>query len=325
MSNNIHYRPWGNLEWLLTKVSITKYSIITCLSTEERCTKTLSICESKSCIDKIKIFEIIDPIDTDIHKSLRKKNLASINPRYQKDIIEINLLSQIDILIQEVKNFIELTNGNVILDISCFPKRFFFPIIKILLRDNQITSLIITCSTPEEYAKENLSEDPQPWSHLPLFIPNDPEEKFSSAIVGVGFMPLALPQLLKDKYSELPTKFLFPFPPGSPTYQRTWEFVNKINENVNFDVRNLYRVDAYSVTDAFDKICSIVETYNRNLLFAPYGPKTISLAMCLYACLTNSAVYYTQPMAYNPNYSLGVKDCLGYIVKMNSLLLYNIS
>jgi len=76
-----------------------------------------------------------------------------------------------------------------------------------------VSNLIITYTTPEAYCEGNLSDNPQPWDHLPLFQVDDPDdEDFELLVVGVGFMPLALPELLKNKFNETEVKLLFPFP-----------------------------------------------------------------------------------------------------------------
>ena len=116
-----------------------------------------------------------------------------------------------------------------------------------------------------------------------MFQPDDPDTKFDLAIVGIGFMPLGLPILLRDKYGQFDVKILFPFPPGPPSYQRTWDFIFKMNTHTPVDSKHIHRVDPKGIFDFFDKICSITNYGEKVALFAPYGPKTMSLAMCIYA------------------------------------------
>jgi hypothetical protein len=75
-----------------------------------------------------------------------------------------------------------------------------------------------------------------------------------------------------------------------------------------------------SVPNVYDKISSLGK--DKKVIFAPYGPKTISLGMCLYASLNGSAVYYTQPTSYNPNYSDGCGKSYAYLIKLDGALLY---
>jgi len=54
----------------------------------------------------------------------------------------------------------------------------------------------------------------------------------------------------------------------------------------------------------------------------------MSLAMCIFATLTNSAVYYIQPRVYNPaysfgvNYRSGVREIYCYCVRLQGQDLY---
>ncbi len=168
--------------------------------------------------------------------------------------------------------------------------------------------MIVTYSVPEKYHDGALAEDPEPWAHIPLFgPPGYPDREFEFVIVGVGFLPFGLPELLKNEYRNVGVKFFFPFPPGPPTYQRTWNFVREIEKDFPIDHSMLIRVDTYNVSDAFDYICSITDNNIKKAIMAPYGPKTISIAMCIYATLTDSPVYYMQPNIYHPEYSSGIK------------------
>jgi hypothetical protein len=315
------FRPWGKLEWLLQKSNIDTYDFLGCLSTEERCVSSINISKDYKNLSTCLFFEIVDPIETIYHSQLRNDNFQKIH----KEILteRHDLLEKTDLIISSIRRFIETSTGNIILDISCFPKRFFFPIVKIILKSDLIKNLIITCSTPIKYSEKDLSEDPHDWSHIPLFQLDDPDQEFEIAIVGIGFMPLGLSHLLKDKFSKIDVKFLFPFPPGPPTYQRTWNFLNQMDSLSKIDIKQVYRLNSLSVSDTFDKIQALTNFGKKRVLFAPYGPKSMSLAMCLFACQTDSAVYYTQPTLYNPLYSMGSKESFAYVVKANGINLYN--
>ena len=324
MKKKMLYRPWGNTEWLLSKMDTKKFDLIACLSTEERCTKTYKILSESNKLSNLVFFEIIDPIDTIDHTKLRNSNRNEIS-KIDRGSIEVHkLLEPIDKALSTIKKFISASSGNIVLDISSFPKRFFFPIVKILMKDVIVENLIITCTTPLSYTDNSLSENPQPWSHIPTFIANDPDTIYDFAHVGIGFMPLGLPQLLRDKYNTLKVKFFFPFPPGLPAYQRTWAFVNHINTSTRIDTKQIIRTDYLNISSTFDTISDFARHGANNVLFAPYGPKTMSLAMCLYASLSGSPVYYTQPTTYNPYYSSGTGISYAYLVKQRERELYTL-
>lgn len=91
-----------------------------------------------------------------------------------------------------------------------------------------------------------------------------------------------------------------------------------------------FRADSCNLSEAFDRILSLSNNQHRKLDFAPFGPKTHSAAMCLYAIATDSRCAYSQPMIYNPDYSTGIRQSAGkiaaycYLVKSNGTNLYSI-
>ncbi len=74
---------------------------------------------------------------------------------------------------------------------------------------------------------------------------------------------------------------------------------------------------------------SISKNSEFKLSFAPFGPKTFSVAMCLYAIQKDSAVYYPQPTVYHPDYSIGIKNnepseaVNAYWIKQGGINLYS--
>ncbi|MEP1779753.1 hypothetical protein [Reichenbachiella sp.] len=272
--------------------------------------------------------KIMDPT-SELTEKLSEK-LENIEKEYQrivknsKSVTDLDLLSSNNNIVEEFNDFTIETNGNFIIDASCFPKRFFFPFVKLALYDSRIKNLLITYGTPISYARNELSEDPEPWDHLPLFGPvKFPESKPDHALVGVGFIPFGLSKLLKDKYSSIPVNFFFPFPPGAPHYQRSLEFLRTIETSYKFkDEDNIIRVNSVDISDVFNHIKSITENGNEHAIFAPYGPKPMSIAMAIYASIFDCPVYYTQPKKYNPNYSTGKGKIFAYLLKQNGSNLY---
>ena len=320
---SINYRPWGDLVWLLSRLNSDKLNFYGCLSTEDRCLETYRLLCSNDSVSNAKFLEILDPHETAVHVHNRneiKNDLLAINSSI--NIVQHKLLCPISEVYLSIKEFIKASNGKIVLDISSFPKRFFFPLVKLLVGDKSVSKLIVTYTTPKRYSSNDLSDSPMDWSHIPMFDNDDPDTIFSSALIGLGFMPLGLSSLFRDKFSELDIKLMFPFPPGSPFFQRTWKFIEDMQINPKIDFKDILRVDAINISEIFDLILSI--SSRKEILIAPYGPKTMSLAMCLFACLTNSPVYYSQPTTYDSKYSEGVDKCIGYCIKLNDQNLYTL-
>lgn len=324
-----HFRPWGELNWLISKLPKVKWDLIACLSVEDRFIGTLLSLNENDQINRSLFLKVIDPPskETSIINNKLQVNQTTLKSVVNSgtEIEDHDLLEPYKDIINSVSRFWEKSDGNIIVDISAFPKRFFFPIIKWLMQ-HELKSLIVTYTTPKKYSNDELSGNPHSWGHLPLFMPVEyPEPKIDVAIVGVGFMPFALPDLLLTTYNATPVKFLFPFPPGPPNYQRTWDFMRKIEKSFTFKpIDSIIRLDSNNMPDAFEYITQETDYGNKNPLFAPYGPKPISLAMCLYATLKDSPVYYTQPTQYHPEYSVGIKDTYGYCITLSGKNLYSV-
>ncbi|CCQ90689.1 conserved hypothetical protein [Nitrospina gracilis 3/211] len=328
------FRPWGLMPWIWNKIPNVEWDLLGCLSTEQRCLGSLIELQKRNCLNSAFFLEIIDlPLPEYVSESEailknRRNEFKGIISGKPSKINSYSLFEDpITPIFAEIDQFIGNCNGNILLDISSFPKRYFFPIVKKLLQSDasKVDNILIAYTAPKSYFKGELAKNPGGWHHLPLFGPQvHPDPPVELAIVGVGFLPFGLAELLKASYQKASLKLLFPFPPGPPNYQRTWGFVERIQREfkglLNEDILRVGFVDA---SDAFRHICMSTNFGQKNAIFAPYGPKPISLAMCLYASLYDSIVYYTQPEAYNPHYCSGINKINGnyeiyiYCIRLN--------
>ncbi len=324
---NENFRPWGELSWLLSKSKKTNWNIIGSISFEERCNGLYKLIEN-DLVNKSLFLDIIPPTSPKVDAQkvkLTENKLALINMGLPiNQIHESHLLTGIDQFISPIRKFVSETNGNIMLDISTMPKRFFFPILKVILK-SQINNLIVTYTKPDHYFKGELSWDPSDWSHIPSFMSSSYEEPQPDlAIIAAGFMPLGLPKLLTGNYQDAEVKLLFPHPPGPPHYQRNWEFVRKIVDSYSsVAVNEMSRIHALDTSEAFDTLMALTNWGKRKCILAPYGPKPISLAMALFAIKLESPVYYTQPTYYSPEYSSGINSTFGYWIINNGKNLYD--
>jgi hypothetical protein len=235
----------------------------------------------------------------------------------------MDLFSTDEEIVDAADSFIASATPHVVLDISALPKRFFFPFLKRLLRAPSVQTIVATYTIPERYGDGDLAEDHQPFTHLPLFGPSGfPLRKPQTVIVSAGFMKLGLAELL-DPYKDVSIRTILPFPPGPPAYYRNWDFIRDIEKTLPEGLPSPIRVEAYDCCDAFDHISQLCGAGQRPSVLAPFGPKPISLAIALYATLTNDVVRYTQPTVYNPDYSLGIArldgqiNALAYAIRVN--------
>lgn len=334
MSYLLNYRPWGEFDWIFSRLPATsKYSFLGCVGTEDRCIATYEELLNNNSINNQSFAEIVD-IDSEYSSAAmikRQKNLNKLlsNGVLKRDITEICLLASEDTIATWIEEFLNNTS-KVIIDISSFPKRFFFPAIRLLIKQSKIEDLLVTYTLPESYHSGNLAEQPSDWRALPLFGPEEyPDPKYEIAAIGVGFLPFGLPDLLKSEYNSAKPHLFFPFPASPSSNSKTWEFVRQIESSIQLETSDqLIRVNGLDPSDTFDHICYLTENNRKKVLLAPYGPKPMSLGMALYATLTESPVYYTQPKIYHPDYSTGISTKNGrpeiyvYCLKLGGRNLY---
>lgn len=328
------YRPWGHLPWVLDRLEHRSWNFWGCLSTEDRCLGTILCCHEPNIFKDIFFIEVIDPTESEYSSEaqckrdkLRRKVKENL-PDTQ--IVKMGLHDPAAQLKRQVDILLESSGENLIFDISSFPKKYFFPMLKFILKSPKIKNLLVTYAIPEHYHKGRLAENPMDWDYLPTYQSfNNSEQQVKHAIVGVGFLPFTLPELLKQDYDNAEVHLIFPFPPGPPNYQRTWDFVRQIEATCLLkDDRQIIRVDVLDVPGCYKHICNLTDEGKDRAIFAPYGPKPHSLAMCLFAIAHDSDVYYTQPSYYHPDYSTGMKyldnspETYAYCVKLNGVCLY---
>jgi hypothetical protein len=240
------------------------------------------------------------------------------------------LFESLNYLTDPILNFLKNSCHNIILDISTFPKKFFFPITKLLLQNTNIENLIVTYSIPHKYATAEMSEDYEQWRTLPLFDEKFPAQENELFFVGAGHMAMGLPEQIEDAAGEVGVRVFIPFPGDPHSFNKNLNFVRNIEKNLNPGRITLKKVYARDLPEVFEYILSETENGQKASIFAPYGPKPISLAMCIYSFLTTSPVYYTQPRIYNPDYSEGVYKKNGdpqvysYSLRINGKDLYSV-
>ncbi|MBC8432538.1 MAG: hypothetical protein H8D96_11530 [Desulfobacterales bacterium] len=252
----------------------------------------------------------------------------------KKSIRECYILDNWDEIRAVTDEFLSVSKKNVIIDISTLPKRFFFSIMRRLLETSTSDTIIATYTRPEKYdTSRPLAIDPEPWRALSGFQEAYPEPKRKMLIVGLGYEPLGLPQILKEgNFAGESIRLLFPFPATPAGYLRNWEFVRNLDSEVGPYQHDPVRVNGYDLSGIFDYIRAITDHGREYAVFAPYGTKPMSLAMCLYAIYNTekAAVYYTQPLSYNPRYSTGIKmvdgipETYAYCLRLNRRNLYTL-
>lgn len=321
------------LPWVVSHCPTLQWSLLGCLSVEERCLATWLTVRQKVALGSVSFVEVIDPpsrFQQLTAERLKARRETFVNGGGDESCIRPhNLFERAGDIIQLAENFIAQSSGNIILDITCFPKRFFFPICRLFLQSPTVTTLIVTYAIPIRYPDSPLAEDFQEWRALPLFTgtTDTPE----TLIVNVGHLAMGLPDQIEHGSPRMDVKLLFPFPNAPASHQMTRQFLRSVEQNLRGGGTQTKHVSGMDVSDSFDHICSLSEHGKKCVLFAPYGPKPISLSMCIYATLKDRPVFYTQPRVYNPEYSHGINSVDGdnqiyaYCLRLEGHDFYSIS
>lgn len=337
MTRTREFRPWGDLTWLLPQLGNEQFHFVGCVGTEDRSTIAFAEMRHHNANSALTFVEVIDPpSEYSIpaqEKRGKNRDLFSRLLGAPVQAERLDLFAREHLIAEWIERYV-LSSPRVALDISCLPKRFFFPALKMALMSVKVKDLIVLYTPAGDYPTvEHMAERPSDWRALPFFgVESFPDPKYDVAIVGVGFLPFGLPDLLKPGLYGAKPHLLFPFPASPETFRMTWNFVRQINATLSLnDTDQLTRVNGMDTSDTFDHICWLTKHGELNALFAPYGPKPMSLAMAIYASLTHSPVYYTQPRTYHPDYSRGWRvspsgepEVAAYCVKLDGRCLYKV-
>ena len=334
------YRPWGHIDWLTGRLGAQGWSLLACAGTEERST-ALACHFGRARLDHARLVAIRDPqpLDAaalDARLSKRKAELHAAGFA-AADIREAQLLDGLDEIRSHVEALAEAGAQRLIIDITSLPKHWSFPILQTALQDQRFTDVIATYTSAAHYA-DILSENIGPLRALPGFYADDGRTDHASMIVGIGFEPSPLLQLLQDHRARK-IRLIFPFPPGPPGHRRNWMFVKQIEEltkNESIDPPDRVHIHMYDCPQVFDALVKMTRNGEDSSLLAPYGPKTVSLAMCLFSLAaaaggrTRVPVFYAQPRRYALDYTTGVNrrgnvpDVTGYCLRIRGRNLYGL-
>ena len=330
------YKPWGLIGWVLDRCPNVQWDLFGCLGTEERSLGTWRHLSAVNKLGQTRLLRIVDspsPRFSARTAQLENDRFAQfIGGGGRPDDVEQHQLTEPHFqIVDTIENFVNRSRGNIILDISSLPKRFFFPVLRRLLkRSAEVRSLIVTYTVPASYTGEKLGYNPDDWDHLPLFTGTYTRAKPDMFVINVGFDALGLQDRVEHGESGLPIKLIVPFPAPAAAFRRSWELVRKLQRHRPAAIFQTYRADAREVGDAFERLVSLTGGGTRRAILAPFGPKPISVAFCIFATITESEVFYTQPTVYHPEYSNGIAmhgnlpAINGYILRLNGHDYYSI-
>ena len=320
-------RPFGPLDWILSRLPEVDYwSLVGAISPEDRCLSVLRELSDSRRLAQANFLRI----EPDARKSNPKFRQAFTKKLDQNQKIALalgqrrlavrveNILCREEALIEVSKATLGACHENLMIDISAMPKRYFFPMLTLALESSQFSNVVVTYTTPECYG-ESLAEDPLPWNAFPMYGATPPGgETEVKLLIAVGYQPLKLEGILDGiRYRETNVELLLPFPSVHPGFIKNWEFILQVRRVLpGLPTSAIKRMATTNTPVAFARVVAMTNHGRIHSVLAPFGPKPISLAMCLFgiACRQNDIpveIGYTQPQVYSDNYSSGVATANG--------------
>ena len=301
--------PWGHIEWLLEWYPARKWTVISAISFESRCTAAIEFLVSTTDkFDQVYVLRIDDPpnIHTQVIRDRTDQNRYVLDSCLEGiSHIAAHLMEPPSRWDKLVTDICRKRSRSVILDVSTLPKRIALFVLRQLLRNDSVKDIIVCYTRAGGYREGPLSYDERPPETLPGFGHVESGEKQKVFIVSVGYTRFDLRQVLKETSSR-DIFFLMPFPPASPSSRRTWRFLKMLNEDLG-PTRPVLR--RFNAIDMFATYQWLVGNMRPDALttMLPLGPKPHSIAMAL-AQLKHqecSQLVYPQPQRYHPDYSAG--------------------
>ena len=304
------YRPWGPVGWALSLSSPKSWHFVGAIGTEERSIAAWAHLRQLGALAGAQLAEVQD-VDSEKYRDRVQRAIQLRRGELVRHGGDLAFVERFDLMAElfRITSFArraEAAGASVILDITSLPKRFFFPILRLLTLSPQVSNLLVTYTSPASYTpdEEPLYEDIEPWRVLPGF--GGSGAPGAQWVVSVGFLVESLRLYVGGNPTEK-MKVLIPFPAPLSALRRTWEAVANLERDHPDGRFDKFRVETLDISAAFDRIRSIAGNPEKPLAFAPFGPKPTSAAMCLYAIQRDSSVHYPQPTVYHPEYSVGIR------------------
>ena len=324
------FRPWGLLNWALSLAPKRSWKLIGNIGTEKRSLACIGSLARDRLLADSTLLRIKSPHSPYVDLAERRidERISEYKGAGLRDpFYDCELLGPIT----AIEPILASLPESVILDITSLPKRYFFFLLKKLFRASEVRDLLVTYTIPRGYPPHLLSEDQEPWDALPSFRQSDPDLEATAhrrLVVNVGFMPNGLVAHLEGPAEEKQIDLLIPFPAPISAVKRSWQSVWALRSTPHMARFNEVRVGMNDMSEGFKTLVSLLPKDTNLISLAPFGPKPVSAAMCIYATITGSPVYYSQPKVYHPDYSSGVSEVNGgpeiyaYWVKFDGSQLY---
>ena len=138
-------------------MKVKRWLLIGAINTQERCLSMVRNQTTTFDLAHAAFLEIVDEASdfSDQTAALREAHRVSFYKEVKEDLRELHtydLLEPLKRLQRLVDQWVEGEHRkNIILDVTCLPERFFFPMLRWLLNSAEVENLIVTCMAPARY------------------------------------------------------------------------------------------------------------------------------------------------------------------------------
>lgn len=222
--------PWGPLQWLLGALPARSWILLGAVNSESRSLAAFSELSRLGSLAGSRMLVVEPPASHPMRDAMLSNRIQAVDSYFSRGggevgVSSVELLGSVGLIQDFVKEVLDSGATSIVVDISCLPKRIFFPLLKFLLRDERPRDVLAVYASGASYARGPLYEDILPLSYLPGFLAAGASTGLSAethdVFVGVGYDSPGLTQVVEIGSS---LTYLFPFPSPPPSARRTWSF-----------------------------------------------------------------------------------------------------
>jgi hypothetical protein len=319
---------------------VNKDSIfVGCISFEDRCLSSFkSIAPLLNKRNSFFIFDIEDDLSSDLfwkekcqqktrdnwEKMRQIQSRADVSGQTSENEFKISsrkedFLKIIDRIKKLRKNDSKQGGIRCFFDMTCIPSYFGMQILKSLLENNVIKDLFVLYTKPEGYDKGILKTSPRDAvtpEFLPFFKRNGLDNDKKRWLICLGFDHDSIRNAERIRSESIGIEKIIgiiPFPGYKPEYSKRTILENK---GLFFDKFDFRYVAADNPFRAYSLLKDLVSG-NKNFIFSTFGPKPISIGLCLAAMKEQIPILHVQAISYNPDFSFGEGEKLVFNLKYN--------
>lgn len=230
------------------------------------------------------------------------------------EIVDYDLGARDEDQIRSIKEWIGAAGNSAALDITGLPERALFWSVRTALRSAE-GSLLLTYCGASDYTHSVMVDVREPRS-VAMFH-GGPDLSNQVNVVSVGFNNPGLAAAVDLERGSPQWRIIMPQPSSAGWFRRNWQAIEAANlPEVSPD--NFLVVKPMDISLQVRLLRSIRDgPGSPPLVMLPYGPKPTTAAMAIVACETEGSrvrVIASDPLHYNPHYSLGVgRDRAGLV------------